>query len=144
MTDWDDMSADELEAALDAVLGRLRAIAEAQEVVGLEEKFIESADESWPPMPLTQHPWMERHARIVRELMGRGEWTIMLTVQKPLKLRLLSDEDVTRMDDNRLMLNVERVVAKAPYVGDPFWYGWRVAVDKYKRWVAGEATVVRP
>lgn len=134
-----------MQEALDALFGRIRAVAEAQEVVGLESMFMESADESWPPMPLTQHPWMERHARMVRYLMDRGEYTIMLAVQKPLRTRLFAlGEDVTPVGDEKLMLNVERVVARAPYVGDPFWYEWRVAVDQFKRWVAGEAQAVRP
>jgi hypothetical protein len=128
---------------LNQALARSRAIGEAEEHVMLEQMADQSPDTSWPPAPNTAHPWMEQYARIARQMMDEHDrYAFVLAVRQPL--RFTADPYPVTADaaGSQLMMNVRKARGLAPYVGTPFVYEWRVAVDKYQRWVAGDSTPV--
>lgn len=107
----------------------------------LEEALEASGDHSWPPAPNTAHPYFDHAAPFVRRLMDEGKHVVLLPGPiKPLYHYLIDLEpDPTSIQDTRVVLDVRRVSEPAPYVGDPFDYRWRVAVDRHGRWVAGDS-----
>lgn len=138
------MTDDEEMRRLEQALSQLRAIGEAELHVALEQQADASPDYSWPPAPNTAHPWHEKHADTVRHYMTEGQWDVMVAPpRKPLH-RLLSQpmDAAPRFDDRPqpIRMEVRRAAGLAPYVGREFVYEWKVAVDPYNRWVAGDAT----
>lgn len=126
----------------DEAMARLRAVADAQEHVALEQAAAETPDHTWPPAPNTEHPWMARHARFVREWMtDDSHYQVLLAAPRKPLYRFISEPetDVTVDANDHLVLDIRRCVGAAPFVGDPFVYMWKVAVDKYQRWVAGDS-----
>ena len=145
MTDWDGMSEDEIRRRLDEAFARIRAVGEAQEHVWLEQKFAESPEHAWPPMPGTAHPSLERMAAGVRGLMARGEHTVHYHVPRPLKIWQEDTEvDPFGAPDPLRVLNVHKVASAAPWTERPYRYAWRVAVGDGGRWIAAEEVEVQP
>lgn len=144
MTDWDGMSEDEIQRRLDEAFARIRAVGEAQEHVWLEQKFAESPDHAWPPMPGTAHPSLDRMAAGVRRLMARGEHTVHYHVPRPMKWTIDTEADVSADVDPLGVLQVERVAAAAPWTEWPYRYVWRVAVGDGGRWIAADDVQVQP
>lgn len=108
------------------------------ESVRLDIQAERADDHHWPPPPNTVHPGFEDQAASVRQFMAAGHHQVVLPKSRRLLLSLVeSDADIRSWDTTTL--TVHRVWAPAPYVGDPFVYVWPVAVDRAKRWVAGEA-----
>lgn len=145
MTDWDGMSEEEIAARLDQALTRLRALAEAEEVVNLEEQAILSPDFTWPPSPSTAHPALEQHAEFVRQWgFARGEQAICLPGPRKPVYRFITEPETepTIAPSNSILLVVQRVYRPAPYVGRPFVYGWLVAADRYQRWIADDTVQI--
>lgn len=143
MTDWDGMSEEGARRRLDEAFTRLRAVAAAEEHVLLEQVAASTPDFSWPPAPNTVHPWMASKADFVRGLMAKGEYRVLLAAPRKPLYRFISepeqDPSTLAPADDVLHLDVRRCMGAAPFVGDPFVYVWKVAVDKYNRWVAGES-----
>lgn len=128
---------------LEEALAWLKAVADAEHHVHLEQMFDASQDHSWPPAPNTAHPSLERHAEFVRQLMDRGEYRVLLAAPRPPLHRMLTIDPAAPIElDDRdpTVLDVRRAAGAAPWVGDPFVWEWRVAVDpKTNRWVAGDS-----
>lgn len=148
MTDpwWTGKSEEEVQA----YLRQVRARADAQHVAELESALASTTEEfSWPPAPNTAHPSFARQAAFVRELMGRGEHTIMLAVERPLSASLFLDDpsaEVMAEAHRHTTLLVQRVMTSfAPWTERPYIYMWRVAVERAThRWVAGDSWAERP
>lgn len=141
MTDPDDPM-----RRLDEVMAQLKALGEAQEHVWLEGKFAASPDPSWPPAPNTAHPSLQDMADSVRRTMAKDDcWQVCYAVRRPLKVTDFdTDPSIDDFPQTRV-LDVERAMGAAPYVGDRFIYMWRVAVDRAtNRWVAGDSWVEYP
>lgn len=143
MTDWDDgMSDDEIQRRLNEALTRIRAVADAEEHVMLEQAAADSPDQSWPPAPSTEHPWMERHAGFVRDWMtDDSHYNVMLPVQPPRHrfFAMGMDAPIEPAVNDKVRLDIHRTFDLAPYVGEPFVWMWKYAADQYGRWVAGES-----
>lgn len=147
MTDpwWTGKSEDEIQTHLRQV----RARADAQHVAELESALAATTETfSWPPMPNTAHPSFERQARFVRQLVDRGEHTVMLAVERPLFRTLLMDPSAEVMAEahQHTTLLVQRAMTSfAPWTERPYIYMWRVAVEQSThRWVAGDSWVEHP
>lgn len=128
----------------DEAMGRMKAVAEAQEHVWLEETAAATPVHSWPPGPNTAHPSFEQQAPFVRRLMDEDRYMVHLPVHKPLWRFIAEPETDPTADGPKTVTLVVRKVATtlAPYVGDPYGYVWRVAVDEStNRWVSGDAWV---
>lgn len=137
------MSADDELERLEQALSRLRAIGEAEEHLMLEQMADQSPDTSWPPAPNTAHPWMEQYARFARQMMDEHDrYAFVLAVRQPLRFTADPYPITADTAGSQLMMNVSEARGPAPYVGTPFVYAWKVAVDKYQRWVAGEAALL--
>lgn len=135
------------EEEIQAHLRRARDRAEAQHVAELEAALAATTEESsWPPMPNTAHPSFDRQARFVRQLMDRGEHTVLLPLSKPLSRLLVDPPEAWDVMPSHIMLQVERVLSPlAPWTERPYVYMWRVAVEQStNRWVAGDAWVEHP
>lgn len=142
MTDWDGMSDGELMRRLEQLQAQVSAVADAEEIVRLEQL----ADEI-PPLPYspyTAHPIYEQHAAFVRQLMAQDEYMVRVPdARKPLH-RLISEPEPNPLSftDNTLTLEVRRRFSTAPFVGEEYRYVWRVAVDKYERWIGDDVVEV--
>lgn len=148
MTDrwWDGKSEEEI----DAHLKRVRARAEAQHVAELEAALAATSEEfAWPPAPNTAHPSFARQAAFVRELMERGQYTILLAVERPLSARLVLHDDsaevMAEAHRHTTLLVQLAMTSHAPWTERPYIYMWRVAVEQStNRWVAGDSWVEHP
>lgn len=93
----------------------------------------------WPD---TEHPAYAREAPTIRRLLAEGRYAVQ--VAQPPK-RTAGYFPYSPIDDEVLKvrtLDVKRVTGPAPYVGKPFAYTWKAAVDDLGRWVAGPAEIV--
>lgn len=134
---------------LDEALARLKAVADAEHHIHLEQMFSASRDHSWPPAPNTAHPSFERQASGVRQLIERGEHTVLLPPPMRPLARWLADPNPPAMEDfmppELVRLDVRRCFALAPWTERPFVYMWRVAVESStNRWVAGDSWAEHP
>jgi hypothetical protein len=144
MTDWDGMSEDEIQARIEEMHSVLQLRAAIEETEQIERAAVETPAFSWPPMPGTEHPWMERSAATVRHFMAEGRHTVAVAPPRTPHYRFISAADADPMEPppDPVILNVRRVAAPAPWSGEPFAYMWRVAVDNMNRWVADDAQTV--
>lgn len=132
---------------LDEALARLKAVADAEHHVHLEQVFAESPDAVWPPAPNTAHPSFERQADVVRQLIERGEHTVLLPAPMRPLARWLADPDPPEgfLPPELIRLEVRRCMGLAPWSGRPYVYMWRVAVERStNRWVAGDSWAEYP
>lgn len=97
---------------------------------------------SWPPAPDTVHPVFQGAAPTVRQLMARSLSAIRLVRPEPLSAATFDDPKPNGPNQADHVLTVREAVGPAPYVGRPFCYAWRVAVDGANRWVAGPADML--
>lgn len=97
-----------------------------------------------PAPPLTAHPaYRGKHADLL-PLIGRARPFDLVRVPEVLKQTATfkdagADFPAEPLRWRERVLTVKMVVAPAPFVGEPFDYRWKVAVDELGRQVAGEA-----
>lgn len=96
-----------------------------------------------PPAPDTCHPAYTNQAHAIRNHLHRSAVTVVspdpiATITYPEG----SDKPLTGLATARHLLTVQRCAGPAPFVGDPFWYEWKVAVDVLDRHVAGPTEIV--
>lgn len=142
MTDPDDV-----ERQLEEALARLKAVADAEHHVHLEQMFDASQDHSWPPAPNTAHPSFERQARFVRDLIAQGKHRVLLPAPMKAMWRRIAEpeQQVPDLPPDPIVLDVQRCFALAPWTEWPYVYMWRVAVEQStNRWVAGDSWVEHP
>jgi hypothetical protein len=83
----------------------------------------------WPD---TEHPAYSGHsASLIRSMLTS-------TQHAALEIFTTNPEPEKRTD----LLTIRKAAGPAPYVGKPFAYTWKVAVDSKDRWVAGSAEIV--
>jgi hypothetical protein len=92
---------------------------------------------AWPD---TEHPAYAREAPSIRRFIAEGRYTVAVAV--PPKLSFAEPLSPYEPELRIRHLDVKRAMAAAPYVGDPFVYAWKAAVDEVGRWVAGPAEIV--
>lgn len=87
-----------------------------------------------PPPPLEWHPFYARHTWLLDWLNGDPSYPSHAVVVA------FPDRDPrSLLDRDRIVLDKRKAHAPAPYVGDPFRYGWHFATDSLGRSMAGEA-----
>lgn len=84
------------------------------------------------PLPLERHPFYDDKTWLIGLLAEGGA-----AVEYVQAGNLLEPGDV-----ERLLITKQRVVALAPYVGDPFYYEWIVGTDNYGRQIATDSRIV--
>jgi hypothetical protein len=94
-----------------------------------------------PPDPMTAHPSVEYCADFARHLSAEGRDVITLAA-RPAIHRFRAIEDPMMGAPKPVTFAVQRCYGLAPFVGQPFHYEWRVAVDAYGRHIAGPAELV--
>jgi hypothetical protein len=131
---------------LDEALARLKAVADAEHHVHLEQMFSASQDHSWPPAPNTAHPSFERQAPFVRDMIARDECRVLLPAPgKPLWRLVTEPDTVPEMPPDPIVLDVRRCWSLAPWTERPYVYMWRVGVEaSTNRWVAGDSWAEHP
>jgi hypothetical protein len=143
MTDpwWEGKS----EAEIQAHLVEVRARLEAQHVAELEATLAATTEEfSWPPMPGTAHPSLQRIAETARLLMARGAHTVAYTVPRRVSFADFNTEPSFDDVPRPRYLTVQKTCYPAPWTGRPYVYSWRVAVNDFKQWVASDEVTVHP
>lgn len=96
---------------------------------------------AWPD---TEHPAYQAQAAMIRHLMETRRGAILLPKLPRAQLFEASASqtvETTTIETTTLM--IRNAYGPAPYVGKPFCYVWRVAVDELERWVAGPAEISR-
>lgn len=131
---------------LDEALARLKAVADAEHHVHLEQMFSASQDHSWPPAPNTEHPSLADSAPSIRRTMQRDDcYQVNYVVRRRPRIMGFSDDLIEPPELPIRTLQVRKAwTNKVPFVGEPFVYVWKVAVDDTNRWVAGDSWVEHP
>lgn len=95
------------------------------------------------PPPNEVHPAYAGNAVVNDWVNGAGPFTHLRTLRLPTTrpIRLITEPEPVDIAPvfNYQTLDLHTCWGKAPYVGPPFVYAWRVAVDELGRMVAGEA-----
>lgn len=100
--------------------------------------------------PGTQHASIsESTANAVRRMMSDGARDVRVPILRNAAADYRAEgasAPVSAISDAVAVFNVKTAAAPAPFVGDPILnlavYLWRIAVDEYGRWIAGEARLV--
>lgn len=92
------------------------------------------------PHPGMVHPSLTRQSSIIRHIMSEGPG--MVYIPKYSRRDRFAPVP-TEITGTHIVLHVREAIGLAPYVGDPFVYSWRVAVDDYGRYVAEEDSTIR-
>ncbi len=94
------------------------------------------------PPPNETHPAYARNAMVHDWVNGTGAFVGQhyMRVPVPGLRKFWEQEDPATILERRVhTLDLHTCWGTAPYVGPPFVYAWRVAVDELGRMVAGEA-----
>jgi hypothetical protein len=93
--------------------------------------------------PDTEHPTYRQDAELIRQYLDRHSLVVAEPSGPPLVASYQQqDTPVSEPSARPRTLTVQKARGPVPYVGRPFAYEWRVAVDEAGRWVAGPAEVV--
>lgn len=94
------------------------------------------------PMPLDWHPAYADKTFLYDWLMEEGgrDYVEVAYVKEPLTASFLSEEPAPMsVSFGRHRLMKRECMGRAPYVGRPFHYRWRVGVDELGRAIAGDS-----
>lgn len=81
------------------------------------------------PMPGTCSARLARHRDFVAGYIDMENRPVVLAEE---------DDDAPMSSWRQLVMDVHKVAAPAPYVGDEFRYTWRVAMAPSGEWIAGD------
>jgi hypothetical protein len=96
---------------------------------------------AWPD---TEHPAYQEQAAMIRHLMETRRGVILLPkLDRARSFEALESQTFETTTTESTMLMIKNAYGPAPYVGKPFCYVWKVAVDELERWVAGPAEISR-
>lgn len=90
-----------------------------------------------PPAPMTHDAFYERQADWLRRWMQERLDPAIVPITAPTHYS--GDESAFGPEPERRVLTIKRAIGKAPYVGRPFVYEWRIAIDDDGHYVTGEA-----
>lgn len=99
-----------------------------------------------PPVPLEWHPAYRGETWLLDWLNDVGQYRGLADLVLPRCVRptlaYTDDPDSEAVTIRQTILTRKRAAGPAPYVGRPFHYEWRYALDHVGRGIAGESRIV--